>query len=360
MSIGIHTELMKKNYQIFKADMNTHREEIQALWERNFPAVPEHRFTWIYENNPRGPAICWLAKDVEQDKVVGATSLFPRKFSIHRSPVLAGIAGDFVVDKEHRGFGPSLALQHTVVSHSQEARFDFLYGISGKQAELVHRRAGYHIVGQVVRMIKPLKVDKYFQRGNGVPWMKKNLAKPLNVALSLLSKEQYSAGPKNYRLERISVFDRRFDDLWEKASSRYPVIGERTGEYLNWRFTHTPHKSYTIFTLTHKKDDEILGYIVSHVVNNHAYIADLLCIDNTSVFNTLVSRFLLFVREEGLDSVSITCMGDRAVTKKLKGYGFFMRASNTNVIAYVDPDSPLTSTLSEPNNWYLTEGDNDV
>ncbi|HLG22805.1 MAG TPA: GNAT family N-acetyltransferase, partial [Candidatus Manganitrophaceae bacterium] len=262
-------------YSIFLSDLEKNREEILHSWKKNLPHLPEARYPWIYEKNPYGPAACWLAKYAAQDKVVGATALFPRKFLSRGKPLMAGIAGDFGVDQEHRGFGPALSLQRAAVSACKETGFEVLYGIPTGQSEPALLRAGYKIVGHMIRMTKLIRSDDYLKRRIGWGNLPKAFLGPVNLAIRLLSKESYRTLRQECLLRPISVFDERFDRFWERVSGRYSLIGERKSRYLNWRFIQCPHKNYSVFALTRKETDEILGYVCAYVAGNRIHVADL-------------------------------------------------------------------------------------
>lgn len=347
-------------YSITAADLERDKEAILRIWKGNFPDVPEQRYSWMYENNPYGRAVCWLAKDTRQETVVGVTSLFPRRILIRGKCRTAGIAGDFAVDKEYRAFGPALALQKTAVSSCCQKGFNLLYGFPNKQAELMHQRAGYRFLGNLVRMTKPIRSQYYLKRYLKSETVARLLSKPVDFAMRLRSKENYYRRPETLSVEIVSTFDSRFDELWARASSQYALIGERESGYLNWRYTCSPHRKYSTFGLMGKRDGTLIGYIVFYSTANKVHIADLLALDLEDAFDSLLSEFLLFLRKEAIESVSILYLGSEVLRRRLEEYGFSMRDTEAKIIVYADPDFPLLADVSNKDNWYLLEGDKDL
>ena len=106
----------------FKLD--EHKTALVKLWTDNMSdggiaAVAEQRVSWLYQENPLGPALTWLVKDDASGAVVGCASLYPRSVSVRGEVVRAGIGIDLAVDKAHRVGGPAVILQRAVVKGSK-------------------------------------------------------------------------------------------------------------------------------------------------------------------------------------------------------------------------------------------------
>jgi hypothetical protein len=347
-------------YLLTRADLEIDKSEILALWKRNFPDIPEAKFAWIYENNPAGPAICWTAKNADSDSISGSIALFPRRTFVNGKPIIAAISGDYSVDREHRVFGPALELQKRAVSGCDGTKFDLIYGVPNKQSEAVHLRVGYKVIGEFLSLTRPLRSYYYLKRHIDIPFFTKIVSKLIDIALRCVSRERIIRGNGKYVIGMPSSFDNRFNILWDIAKLRYPIIGERTSSYLNWRYLQSPHEDYRIFTLSDKKRGHIVGYIVFHVAENRTYIDDLLSLDTEKTLESLLSEFLLVQRKEGSESISITYTGTQDFLSKLKEYGFSIRDKEANVVAYVPQDSPYLVYLMDGGNWYLLPGDNDI
>jgi malonyl CoA-acyl carrier protein transacylase len=346
-------------YTIIPANLLENKQDIIALWKRNFQSVKEERYVWIYENNPLGPATCLLAKDMKQDSIVGATATFPRRVLINGKYYTAGLGGDFAVNKEHRVLAPALLLQNAAISNCNEGKFDFLYGFLNKESEAVNLMLG-HKMFDVLRMTKPLRSYYYLEKNLNFRAVAKMISKPIDLAIKIFSKETRYKRHDGLITEILSSFDGRFDKLWERVSTRFTIIGERSSSYLNWRYVRSPHNSHYIFALTGEDSRNLLGYIVFHIVKNRTNIDDILCLDMNETLDSLLPQFLLFQREEGIDSVSISYTGTQLFVKKLQEFGFSIRDKEGKVAIYVPSDSPVLSYVLEKENWYLMPGDNDI
>jgi hypothetical protein len=187
------------------------------------------------------------------------------------------------------------------------------------------------------------------------------ISKPVDLIMRSTRKEKYYQNLNQYSYEVLSFFDHRFDTLWEKASSRFSIIGERSSSYLNWRYNRSPHHDYSIFALIHKEDGSLFGYIVFHNdTEERTYIDDLLAIDIEKTLDVLLSEFISFQRKEKINSISIRYTGANALVTKLKEFGFVLRGKEGRMVVYSSPDSPFLPSLLAKDNWFLLPGDNDT
>lgn len=342
---------------ISKADLKKDKKDIIELWERNFPGIPKARYEWLYEGNPAGPAICWIAK--KDGEATGSAALFPRRLFVNGQAITGGIAGDFSVIKGFRGFGPALSLQREAVSNYVREGFDILFGFPNKYSEGILIRAGYTAVGDILSLTRPLKSQYYLKKNFNLPIIAKIVSKPIDMVMRMLARENFYTKPKDYACEPLTHFDSRFDILWEKVAPQFTIIGERSCSYLNWRFSRSPHREYSIFVIKHAKTHEIFGYIIFYFVQNKAKIADLLSL-NDYTLNALLSEFLLLLRRKCIDSVSINLAGCKNLVGKLQKYGFYIRDNSGKFILRYPPGSSFSEDIKEINNWYFMAGDNDI
>lgn len=344
------------NYSVTCVDLERNRDDIVLLWKRNFQDFPRKRYDWIYQKNPYGKALSWVALETDSGSLVGTTSLFPRKMNVNGKTVRVGIAGDFAVNWEHRGSNVAIKLQRAVVTSMNQNDFKFIYGISNRQAEPVQLRVGYVRLGKIDRWAKLLKTTKYF-KAFPLRWL---MSKPLDFVMKNLSKEGRYRRAEGYTIEELSSFDKRFDLLWKKASRQFNIIGERSKDYLNWRYGKSPRRNYHVFSLIQKDNQEIWGYVVYYIRNKEGFIADMLFLNFGSALDSLLSEFILYLRGQDVESISIFLFGCPPLAKKLKGFGFFRREEESRILVYLDKNSPYADFVLNRSNWFLLEGDRDI
>ena len=313
-------------YSIIKSQIEKNKEDIIGVKGRNLQNFSEAAFSWKYRDRPFSKAHNWLAQD-QSGSFVGMASIFQRKFCLNGESIIAGVVGDFAVDKKHRVFGPALELQKKAKKSIEENNIDFIYSFPNKRAVLVEIRAGYVEIGKQERFVKLLKTEINFKNYIKIPFFLKLIAKIVDFILKIASKEiQYSRRKtQNFKVENLAFFDARFDRLWGKCSKQFRIMGKRTADFLNWRYKQCPMRKYEIFVVCNKGDKEIVGYIVYYVNKEIHYIVDMLSLDIGSSLDVLILKFIVYSRKESATSISIAYFGNELIKHKLRGVGFYPR-----------------------------------
>jgi hypothetical protein len=347
------------NLTLLKTLSERDKSSIINFWKSNFPAWPTEKYSWFYESNPYGKAACWVLKDNEKDTVIGSTAVFPRRFFVNGHSLMGGITGDFAVDQEYRIVGPALQLQRACISACEKGDFDFLYGYPNERSEPVQRRAGFTKIGSTCRMVKVLRSSEYFEKKIKSKIVGRRLGSLIDVTLRISSRDFYYRKRRDISIEISSDFDERVDRLWKQSLGRYPIIGERNRDFLNWRFTQCPSREYIVFSLISKNSGNMIGYVVYFSDKSHVYIVDFLVADMSEEFGVLLSEFLIFQKKRSIKTISIILFGSEDLMGRFRRFGFSVRRDERSILMFTRPDSPFVSHLSNKRNWYFTEGDND-
>lgn len=347
-------------YSIVKADPTRDRADIVGFWLRAFPGWPETKFDHFYVGNPRGHAGCWTVREPDHNEVVGSYAVFPRRMVVQGKVHPVGLGGDLGVDPRHRRRGLALELRKRLIAYRQQAPFSFLYGLPNDRSAQTAVRAGYQIVGPMKRMVKLLKTRDFIRRRAKIGPLASALAFPVDAALRLHSRERGNPLPAGLTLESPPEFDERFDALWEKASTRFPLIGERTADFLNWRFVLRPNQEYRILALTEAGSRAVRAYVVYRQQENELHIADVFGADLDETLDTLLAQFVQMAREIGMVSVSVCYFGNDKITRSFQRFGFRFREHRRPLVVFVDDDKPYANMVRAEQNWFVFEGDNDV
>ena len=333
------------------------RETVLALWKRNLPTATEDRYGWLYQ---KGPATDWLLQDDEQT-AIGSVGLMERSFRIHNRLVTAGQAVDMNVDQAHRSLGPALQLQRTAIEVSEARGLPFVYGLCDRRSQLVLRRMGYRLLGDVPRWAKPLTSKPFLPQSLRSKWLSGPIGMATNIAMRLVSAEKWQQRPKDTRVEVVDRYDQRFDRLWARASERLPILGERSAEYLNWRFADAPDARYRALTLI-DREDELRGYLVYDLKGSTVHMADFLY-DQPLHLASLLPELFNIARRWGMESVVVESLVPDSIADLLKRFGFWRRLSNWPFLVYA-PKAQLEEWQDEGlfdlENWYLTRADVDT
>lgn len=345
---------------VSQADLPREGHEIVSFWKRNFPQWPQSKFTWLYQDNVGGAASCWVVRDTTDGSIAGSTAVFPRTFSIAGRLCRGGITGGFLVDPRHRTVGPAIMLQKATVSACDGGQFDFLYGTPNKSSEPVQRRVGYKVLGSELRLVRVLRSRNYVRRYVKSAPVTNLLSDAGDLVLRAIARERHLKPPEGlYRLETVSIFDERFDRLWQRSAGQHAIAGERTSVFLNWRFAECPYAHYETAALVCANSGEVDGYITYEVEGDVVHVADLFARDTAEVLDRLLAAFLLEQRQNGREAVNVLYFGNEAVLRSLAQFGFKIRETVRSMVIYGRPTGDLAAPLMNQAAWHFTAADND-
>jgi len=351
---------LKANYTVYKGDLKEDKERFLKFWKEHFPLWPQTKYAWFYENNLYGQADIWLARDEDKNTIIGTMVIFPKDIILDGERRHVGIAGDLGVDITYRGHGIGKALLKESVAHYSEYGMDFIYGTPNVVSGAVCKRGGFQVVGWAVRMVKVIRSYYRIKRVVKIGFMARMLSAVVDTFLKLGSKERKFKIDDRYDFEEMADFDERFDDFWKKISPDHIMIGERTREFLNWRFANCPFKDFKVFLITNKSKGTILGYIIFRYEEGSVQISDLMVTDVDEMLPPLLAGFIKKRRNEDINIFTIFMLGSEKIVSVLKDFGFSVRPDRRSVIAIIDPDLPYAGQVLRKENWHFMEGDNDA
>jgi GNAT superfamily N-acetyltransferase len=341
------------------ADLAADRQDILQFWQTDFPAWPPAKFDMFYQSNPDGAASCFVARDQEQ-RLVGAIALFPRRMMVNGNVLKTAVAGDLAIRKDHRGTGLAQMLRALMLAQIQKSDLDFVYGTANVISKKVLEKGEFQAIGDTVRMVKVLRTERYIRRYLKWPLLARAVAAPTDAVLKRRYRKYSPAMEDVYRWDVLSAADARFDGLWQEARSMYSIIGERSARFLNWRFVNCPYKSFQIFGLGRRKDGELVGYVVYQPTAEGVHIEDFFATEPDRMLRILLSEFLKFQRQKGADAVTFYFLGDEKITRMFEQFGFVRRGGARSMVIHINDNHPQRNDILNPRRWHFLYADNDV
>src|SRR5574342_836023 len=132
--------------------------------------------------------------------------------------------------------------------------------------------------------------------------------------------------PSDWRLERTSRFDERFNVFADEAASTFDFIGSRRADYLNWRYGDRRAGDFVI-TLA-ETPDRILGFSVLSVSRGRALVAELLALPGrTDVAESLIIESIRSARAVGAAAIECRLPKHHPYRPLLRRAGFFRSTS---------------------------------
>jgi hypothetical protein len=306
------------------------------------------RFRWLYQQNPDGPAVSWLALDDESGEVVGTTAACPRRVRIGEMgrDVMAWNCCDFSIRARYRTMGVALKLRQAARAGVDAGQSRFLYAHPNDRMLAVHLRVGHRPLGKMIRHAKPLRT------ASGL--------RPIDQAASIAFRV-VGAGLWRRSTEEIELVDAwpasALDALFEDASQRLGTAIVRDSRYLDWRFRQNPLERGEMIVA--RRGGRLVGYLIVAEKRKVGIVKDWLAVDGNAtdaLFNGLVAE----MRRRDAPSISVTALESHPDLARLRSLGFLRRPDSTTAVVYANPESAESKMVTNPSNWYMTLGDRDV
>lgn len=222
------------------------RPEVASLIAEMIPGVDvTARMRWLYETNPGGPALTWLAE--EDGKVAGCTSFFPWRLWLDGAQLRGALGGDGFVRPAFRRRGIGALLHNASRDAMHQHQLVCMYGAPGEMNVTPLKNGGSKEVGQVVRWVRPLRGE--ILKVPGV------LGRPITSIASKLLRPHTSA-----RLEVAAPSDPRIDRVWQQARGALRLAAVRDSAFYAWRFQQAPaNKQPSYLVLEHGQPVGVLA-----------------------------------------------------------------------------------------------------
>jgi hypothetical protein len=340
------------NYSINSPDFKDVENDVLKLWENNGYKNRKKLLDWAYgECQFKCPMHSSFFVVTHDHSVVGCCGMVERRIKMGEKIYTGAYPNNFLIDKHHRSLGPALKVQKNVLTLGN---YQLVYAIPNAKSDGVLKRAGYKQIGKMERWVLVLKTEKYLRKIFKHPVFLRFIAV---IADFLLSAKYLFKGVNNKHIsvEIIDNFDKRFDEFWEKAKSNYAVIGERSAEYLNWRFKNYPLIDYKIFVLQ-DLNRKLIAYLVFFESKSVLVIEDLFARTEKD-YVYILEQFLRYAKKQSSDAISIRFFGKEKVFGALDNVGFKKRSDSNSVLVFSKREN---NKIYNKDNWFLTAADMDV
>ncbi|MGB9833529.1 MAG: GNAT family N-acetyltransferase [bacterium] len=339
-------------------------EQILDLFRTVFPKIPRtlEEWKWEYEWSPFSPPIIALAR--HQGKVIGQEALFYVPMKCGERRFLGAQSVDTMTDSQFRGRGIFGRLARLTLEEGKRRSTPLFYGFPNRNSYQAYvGKLGWVDITRVHRYIKVLNLPSALRARLKSPTLCSLLgwiAYPL-VQIYFFGKGRRS---QNFSLVQVERFDTSYDKFWETIRNRFPLMVDRTSQYMNWRYLDHPSGEYQAYFLKREGDEEIAGVAVLHLVKLQyplGSIGEFFVKDwdpeIAQIFLTLVLEHL---RSQGAAIVASWILPHSPFVPVFKKLGFRLRSRHQPLIA-ISPDGSLkVEEFSKPESWYITSGDYDM
>ena len=209
------------------------RGEVTQLIREMIPGVgADQRLRWLYETNPAGRALTWIAR--EAGEVAGCTSYFPWRLQLDGAPVMCALGGDGFVRPTFRRRGLGAIMHEIARADMNRSGIGCMYGAPGAMNVTPLKHGGSREVGHVTRWARPL-------RGAAVGVTKQ----PFERLMRSVLRPRFT--PK---LVPMSRNDSRVDEVWAAFAPTVQLAAVRDAAFYTWRFLDAPAGTQHAFVIT--------------------------------------------------------------------------------------------------------------
>jgi hypothetical protein len=331
-------------------DPSPYKKQIIAFWDEYLTDTPHERFEWMMQGNPDGPTTWFLAVTEDTNELIGTINIMPRDVIQNNTIIRSGFLGDYIVDKNHRVFGPGLKLPKVVAQSCTNLGYNLIFAIPNSEAVKVLQRAGLKGVKELCCYVKPIKLAHYFEKY--IPSLFSQLLSPLvEIGLSVYYKEFFTSS--KYISDEVNQINDSFNRLWDKIKKcSTNKLGNHGLTYIKWRFLQNPLYRFKILVAREKGKEDLVGYIIFSINRNKLEIFDTLFLKE-EVFIVLLKKVSLIARKDKCQGIYFTVPLKSKWPAKLKTHGFIDAKSSMKLCWLADKGISI-------DDWDFLQGDRNI
>jgi hypothetical protein len=318
------------------------RARIVATLREYLPALdPDARWRWLYETNPHGRALTWIAIDDASGETAGITSFFRRKLIVDGRVREGALGGDGYVRPKFRRRGIGEAMHAASRRDMSRHDIDVMFGTPMPANVTPLTKVGARTITEVVRLVRPL---------HGIAL---KLPSPFaQIATPFLTPLAFGA-----RLEHAADPDPRIDTVWRRAAPELRIATVRDAAFYGWRFNRSPSGKQHAFVIVDRKGQPI-GACALERLDRIVRIVDLLAPKRT--WSRSLAAIGAHARREGAQAVELKLTREDAGARRVLLDGYLTREGKPFNLLLPAGD-PEAATYFDPRRWYFTwaEADQD-
>jgi GNAT superfamily N-acetyltransferase len=313
------------------------RPEIIAMIREMIPGIDaDARWRWLYESNPGGRALTWVAR--QGAAVAGCTSFFPFRLWLDGEIVNAALGGDGYVRPAFRRMGLGGQLHEASRNAMASRGIGCMYGAPGAMNLTPLKHGGSREIGHVARWVRPLRAAAL------------GLRAPLLGALPII---KLGGGAT---LDPMVPGDARVDAVWTEARRELRLAGVRDAAFYGWRFLESPARRQAAFVVLRRTRPIGMCALQTTQGGGTLWIVDLITLPGAwhAALGAIVHHA---VEHTAARTVDIKLFAPDGRRRHMWCSGFIERDSKPFLVMIPrDGDRRLL----DPDRWYYNGGDSDL
>lgn len=290
-----------------------------------------------------------------RNMVIGIASAFPRRVLVDENEIVAWVLGDFCISSGHRSLGAALKLQKTLLNEVDSGVVPFCYDFPSTGMMAVYKRLAIPVSSQMIRLAKPLRIDRQLERYFNNPKLVRGISTIGNLVLKRTQRKMKASTDLVFSLHE-GPCQEEFTALAREIRGNNGVCVLRSGEYLNWRFLTNPYCEYQL--LTARRDGALVGYGIFTMTDGIGAIVDLFGFNEERVLSGLIDNMVTVFQTAGLFSASVVLLDSHPWRSIFERRGFRPRESKP-IVVYPPRISENCQDTLKSGGWFLMDGDRD-
>ena len=316
---------------------------------------PRRVFDWLYRDNPRGKARCWLLVERGTGRIIGSEASWPWPVARGGDDIPGRLAGDFAVAPSWQRRGLYRVWRGLWQLHPWSRTTTAIYWPNPKTLGAADKqgRQGRPPVAPLPRAVLPLRSADLF-RGDPL-WgaAAKVPGKFLDLAYAAWRRVALG-GVAAAGIEEIRCFDSSFDALARRCVDWPGFWCPRDGAFLQWRYKKHPGVDYACLVAPGRNGPAGLGVV--RLRGRTAVLMDLLAPQSpASIARSLLVRLVEIARAADCASMEVFAPPRWPHWRLLHRAGF-LRASS---LRFFSASGAHGAEVSDAENWQCTPGDVD-
>ncbi len=294
--------------------------------EWNLYEDPINYWKWKWIDAPGGYNIIFIKQD---EKIVAITHIMYLKTKVGNSILKTSYSDDLATHPDYRGKGLYKELRDLIDNEEPSKGSKIIFSINTHPATIYSnlKRGRVVIPYKIEQMTLIKKTYLHFKKLNlnhsTLYSIGFSLFKLLNIIRNIFKGFKHDIN-NNYRINKITHFDNKYDDFWDIIKEDYLLIGLKNSEFLNWRYSDIRGGNHKIYEIS--DNDKILGFMILEIRDNNGYktgyILELLSLkDREDVIIHLLENLKKEMLELEINTINFKTTSKKMI-KLLDKFGF--------------------------------------